>query len=212
MGRKRAWKLSKEQLYGQLLLRFSVNLDRIEKYKIWIWVAFNIRQAFYFSFKGRPSNIRPPPPAPVEHSFFLNSQTALLHFFFNFFFQNHTRNYNSDLQPILNIKWPSRLNFASRKLTRTRLTIFLMFLQSIFFAIHIYNLQYNALPKNKRTFHMNKFVFSEDLPRWLGSFSLPWSLWAGKRRTLNSTKKPEDFGSLKFLSKTWILFGFGWVL
>ena len=135
----------------------------------------------------------------------------MLHFFFNFFFQNHTRNYNRDLQPILNIKWPSRLNFASRKLTRTRLTIFFNVLQSIFFAIHIYNLQYNALPKKN---FMNIF-FSEDLPRWLGSFSLPWSLWAGKRRTLNSTKNRGfwDLGfMIRFLSKTWILFGFGWVL
>jgi hypothetical protein len=91
-----------------------------------------------------------------------------------------------------------------------------MFLQSIFFAIHIYNLQYNALPKKEL---YEQFFFSEDLPRWLGSFSLPWSLWAGKRRTLNSTKNRGfwDFGfditNGFLISKTFgILFGFGWVL
>ena len=46
-----------------------------------------------------------------------------------------------------------------------------------------------------------------DLPRWLGSLSLPWSLWAGKRRTMNSTK--NDFFLLGFWPR-WIRFG--WVL
>ena len=89
-----------------------------------------------------------------------------------------------------------------------------MFCNLIFFPIHIYNLQYNTLAKKELYEHF----FSEDLPRWLGSFSLPWSLWAGKRRTLNSTKNRGfwDFGfdMNRFLfSKTFgILFGFGWVL
>ena len=67
-----------------------------------------------------------------------------------------------------------------------------MFCNLIFFPIHIYNLQYNTLAKKELYEHF----FSEDLPRWLGSFSLPWSLWAGKRRTLNSTKNRGfwDFG------------------
>ena len=33
----------------------------------------------------------------------------------------------------------------------------------------------------------DEFFLLTNLPRWLGSLSLPWSLWAGKRRTLNST-------------------------
>ena len=93
---------------------------------------------------------------------------------------------------------------------------FLMFCNLIFFPIHIYNLQYNTLAK-KRT--LWTIFFSEDLPRWLGSFSLPWSLWAGKRRTLNSTKNRSGFWDFGFdmnrflISKTFgILFGFGWVL
>ena len=91
---------------------------------------------------------------------------------------------------------------------------------NLFFLLYI-SIIFSIMPcqKIKRTFHMNKFVFSGDLPRWLGSFSLPWSLWAGKRRTLNSTKNRSGFWDFGFdmnrflISKTFgILFGFGWVL
>ena len=115
----------------------------------------------------------------------------MLHFFFNFFFQNHTRNYNRDLQPILNIKWPSRLNFASRKLTRTRLTIFFNVLQSIFFAIHIYNLQYNALPKKNfmNIFFQKTYLDGSGVFRSRGLFGL-----ARDERWIR--QKTEDFGIL----------------
>ena len=63
---------------------------------------------------------------------------------------------------IYNPLWPSRLNFALGK----------SFGLTTYFLVNFIN----PLPTKKLIHNSVK-----NLPRWLGSLSLPWSLWAGKR-------------------------------
>ena len=84
-----------------------------------------------------------------------------------------------------------KAEFCIAKVNPHAFNDFFNVLQSIFFLLYI-SIIFSIMPCQKRTWWT--FFFSEDLPRWLGSFSLPWSLWAGKRRTLNSTKNRGFWG------------------